>query len=914
MKFQHMKVLDDAELDSLRQKSEVSAVYYYKRDIPRLKGFLKELDKSAEYLKLYGVEVGFFDCGNLHEAKEPKCNEHNAEFQIFTYKSNYVLLELGLETMFDINSIMSNMLQLVLIHDVPILQSVEERLEYENKYKGEKDILFTYQKAIGTFDHRIFMEVAFAYQDKFKFAVCTNKKAVEDLNEPAFNVEKSEKAIWVLRCKKWKYKEIKCPHWRYNQRHDLANLAAFVKILTYPSVFMMPSDGIDIPYYQDKGMPVVYFMYDKLSKDQALDAARDTSDAFYSLVGVIALDTDALEKTSLTEMGYNGPYPAVAFHTKTMDKPVIMQIKDWNLQPVHQFIVKNLNSYQRPGLDPEAQSDPMAMVEGSKMPHHHMMDDHDNDDDDDDEYPVEQFTDEEIKEVETQDDEVAEAVFQSRRKPPQVDLIDALTDQTFPATIKNKDLVFVLFYLPFDDKSIAFLYAYADASREIESDPARPLTRVNCHDWTDVCSKENIMAYPTVRMYRSGKMLKDYNGLLDTKAVVTTVKLLNQTNPLNLKDPAGVMDLMNGVLPNGDPVVTETVVMALLDRSHDKEMMVFETVASHLEDEITFAYNKDGVANKIPDFKFKVPSIVVLRRSDILKPHVVYTGDMDVEKLKEFIKKASIPSMPELTVEWFPMLYRQGKPFVILFLDSYQESARVKKVLEDVVLSAKFPNIQFVWMKAEPMTTGRTVLNEYDKDNRVPAISYVSLKNGTVFNNKDDYPTEETVSKWLTDIISEKITPSKILEKGDWKPTKRGYDFLSMIDKENEKKKKKLIGREHVEKVTVNEQGIGFDKDGKEMDISGHTHPMDMKLPDNKEEDEIREELLKSRLYRSGPGRKHKDHMTDEVHHRAGHGKMDTSRDHMTDAVHHTAGLGKMDTSSNKDKPHMKKEPMHEEL
>lgn len=28
-------------------------------DVPRLKGFLKELDNTAEYLKLYGVEVGF---------------------------------------------------------------------------------------------------------------------------------------------------------------------------------------------------------------------------------------------------------------------------------------------------------------------------------------------------------------------------------------------------------------------------------------------------------------------------------------------------------------------------------------------------------------------------------------------------------------------------------------------------------------------------------------------------------------------------------------------------------------------------------------------------------------------------------------------------------------------------------------
>ena len=34
------------------------------------------------------------------------------------------------------------------------------------------------------------------------------------------------------------------------------------------------------------------------------------------------------------------------------------------------------------------------------------------------------------------------------------------------------------------------------------------------------------------------------------------------------------MNIMNGVLPNGEPVITETVVMALLDKSHDKGIVV----------------------------------------------------------------------------------------------------------------------------------------------------------------------------------------------------------------------------------------------------------------------------------------------------------------------------------------------------
>lgn len=46
-----------------------------------------------------------------------------------------------------------------------------------------------------------------------------------------------------------------------------------------------------------------------------------------------------------------------------------------------------------------------------------------------------------------------------------------------------------------------------------------------------------------------------------------------------------------------------------------------------------------------PDFKFHSPSVVILRRSDILKPYVVYNGEMEVDNVKEFVLKASIPSM-----------------------------------------------------------------------------------------------------------------------------------------------------------------------------------------------------------------------------------------------------------------------------
>ena len=161
-------------------------------------------------------------------------------------------------------------------------------------------------------------------------------------------------------------------------------------------------------------------------------------------------------------------------------------------------------------------------------------------------------------------------------------------------------------------------------------------------------------------------------------------------------------------------------------------------------------------------------------------------------------------------------------------------------------------------MKAEPGTMGRRVLNKYELNSLVPAISYVDLRNGTVFNSEEEYPLEETVSQWLSDIIKGKTTPSNVLEQGDWKPKKKGYDFLSMIDREKERKKRKR--QKSREERNMEEQGIGFDKDGNEVDFvtEKSKHEKDY------QEDEIREELLalhKTRLYRS----KHFDHTAESV-------------------------------------------------
>ena len=72
---------------------------------------------------------------------------------------------------------------------------------------------------------------------------------------------------------------------------------------------------------------------------------------------------------------------------------------------------------------------------------------------------------------------------------------------------------------------MAFLRSYSDASKILAEENLRPLAAVSCFDWTDVCSKNNITAYPTIRVYRKNKEYREYKGMLDANSIISTVKL-----------------------------------------------------------------------------------------------------------------------------------------------------------------------------------------------------------------------------------------------------------------------------------------------------------------------------------------------------------------------------------------------------
>ena len=80
-------------------------------------------------------------------------------------------------------------------------------------------------------------------------------------------------------------------------------------------------------------------------------------------------------------------------------------------------------------------------------------------------------------------------------------------------------------FFPVDAVSVGNLRMFGEATDMMGEQTTLTFASVNCFDWTDVCQKEEITMYPTLRVYKNGVRAWDYKGPQDTHALFSTFKL-----------------------------------------------------------------------------------------------------------------------------------------------------------------------------------------------------------------------------------------------------------------------------------------------------------------------------------------------------------------------------------------------------
>lgn len=76
-----------------------------------------------------------------------------------------------------------------------------------------------------------------------------------------------------------------------------------------------------------------------------------------------------------------------------------------------------------------------------------------------------------------------------------------------------------------DARNHIVLRIFAKAAELLAKENLFPLAAVECYDWTDVCAKVKISAYPTIRVYRASMEPVSYDGPLSVASIVAAVKL-----------------------------------------------------------------------------------------------------------------------------------------------------------------------------------------------------------------------------------------------------------------------------------------------------------------------------------------------------------------------------------------------------
>lgn len=828
--FNHASVITSQQLEQLRKTPSLLLVYFFINELSHTsRRFFEEYDKSAKYLEAYNVQLAVFDC-EADMNKEEHCSNLKVGRHLYSFKNGKLLLELEIETMFDINSIMSHALQLVLLQDVQIIQSRLERQALQKSMIGKKDIFFAYTQAIGTKEHRIFMEIAYTYQDRYKFALTTELKSTSGLQESEYLKSSTSLAMWVLFCSDSNPEQFfqsgNCHHIMYKGEISLAAVAKFVKNLAEPVLYNCQNDDIASTKNLPTSLPTI-FIY---SNKELADFIKFEVDSLvfdvrgFARIMLVEMDNDKCQAQA-KEQGFHGKLPSMAIQLQTGEVAFMSESTEWLLPMLQEF----LGPYLYP-VDHSSQESNLELAHSTHL---------------------EISTASLIEEVETQDDQVADAVFRLHLKDMELSLIPPLTKNNFYTTIKSADLKMVLFYLPFDQVSMAFLRDFGEASQILSKmySDSDVLARVNCFDATDLCAAENITTYPLIRIYQRDEETQDYRGHLYSQSVINAIKLSQLKSPVLLNSEKEVELFVERNFPRKFSEFSSSAVLLLSTKEHQEVKMTFVDVTKSMSTVTGFGIVTEELVTHIAKkYSAPIPSVIAFRQEDINKQKRILAEKISVASLTDFVKQSTISFLPELTHINFPLLYEKKLPFTILFVDPDDQSSQVaKEKFAELAMTGQFEKTIFCFMNAQPKTIGLKILSEYTWTATLPAISVVDHTRGQVFNYPGDYVELIQVSKWLDNVFSNIEKPSKILEQGVWVAPGRHYDFLAMMD---EKRSNLRIHAEEESTIEAEDPSLRNDVGASVLLTEDELLKID---------EDIREELLElrnSRLYHQSPERR----------------------------------------------------------
>ncbi|XP_022602210.1 thioredoxin domain-containing protein 16 [Seriola dumerili] len=738
-------------------------IYFEHKVSPTISLFLVELEKSAEVLQDYGVLVGKVNCNK--EPVHTYCTDERLLHTAFLFRAGREFLGLDLDTVFDVNSIVSEVLFAILREEVKYVHTDADLLAMEKAARGQKDIVLGYVRSLGTQEHRSLMETAYVYGTKYQFILITGGPVLKHLG---VNESSHSSQVWFLHCGVHSrfmtpMTSERCPLTRMRKPLSILSLHSFLQLMEAPLVSEVYDDPsvVPPPQFPYQQTPQVFLFSRPATEHLDLDTATTLA---WRLRGIALLLLVHRQSAAVkTPDEYN-----VAYRLPEKGS----EVKYMTLHNLDEVLELFSNEEEEGGEEEEEEED------------------------------EEEDEDSEFGQL---DDEIAASVYENRGNLLDMDSITQLTSENFHTAVAQSSLTVVLFYLKWDAVSMAFLSSFIEVAERLadsEVDDVH-MGAVDCGEWTDLCAAQPggslpalfqpITAFPVVLVLRPQESAQHYRGMLGSEALHRFIMLSRPASPAPLSTQEDVMSFLQEVPHPELAGCKPDRVLGLFKTGTHAGVPVFTEAAKSLRGEVLTGLLTDELAEKwAADHTVDLPAVLVFPSwRTHTRPSTLPVSS--AEELLTHINTALLHPVPELTVGNLPSFLSLGKALLLLFVGEEedeigrrQNQALVGEMRRVVELGeGRMERYLACWIHLGRTPAGMSVLGSYlGSMPPLPTLVLTHLPSGDeIYQYPPNTPiVARSVLQWLQRIEDGTHSPAGMLAEDSWPPAVKFYDFLKVMD------------------------------------------------------------------------------------------------------------------------------------
>ncbi|KAJ3125030.1 protein disulfide-isomerase precursor [Nowakowskiella sp. JEL0407] len=260
--------------------------------------------------------------------------------------------------------------------------------------------------------------------------------------------------------------------------------------------------------------------------------------------------------------------------------------------------------------------------------------------------------------------------------------------------VSTQKVVIVLFCTPWNGVCKAHEPEYEEASTPLKLMDV-PALAVNCYVERDLCSKEMIVDYPTIKIYRDGTP-SIYKGSRHPEEIISTIR----------KTLLPAVSILDGEELKRFSTSEKMVTVGFFESVKSPSFSNFSMVAETLRDKHVFAATFDPAS--IQKFNAKTPSLQIFKKYDSGSDS--FTGRFSIENITFFINSNAFPIMEELGEDNYPEYLARGLPMAYFFHSSTEERSKYFDFFKGIAEKYK-GHVSFVAIDANQFGNHANTLN-----------------------------------------------------------------------------------------------------------------------------------------------------------------------------------------------------------